>query len=65
MQNLMDDVPVSLPAGSIKFMHQLRLFMRSQNKAWATEKTYVHWIKRFIHFHADQHPKELGARAYA
>ena len=61
MQNLMDDVPVSLPAGSIKFMHQLRLFMRSQNKAWATEKTYVHWIKRFIHFHADQHPDGLDA----
>ena len=61
MQNLMDDVPVSVPVGSKKFMHQLRVFIRSQNKAWATEKTYVHWIKRFIHFHADQHPDDLTA----
>ena len=65
MQNLMDDVPVSLPAGSKKFMHQLRLFIRSHNKSWATEKTYRHWVKGFIHFNGDKHPKELGARAYA
>jgi hypothetical protein len=25
-----------------------------------TEETYVHWIKRFIHFHGTRHPRELG-----
>ncbi|OGA15292.1 MAG: hypothetical protein A3H32_12220 [Betaproteobacteria bacterium RIFCSPLOWO2_02_FULL_63_19] len=25
-----------------------------------TEEAYVHWIKRFIHFHAKRHPESLG-----
>ena len=25
-----------------------------------TEKTYVHWIKRFIYFHGKRHPLDLG-----
>ena len=25
-----------------------------------TEKTYVTWIKRYIHFHGKRHPKEMG-----
>jgi integrase len=26
-----------------------------------TEKSYVHWIKRFIYFHEKRHPKDMGA----
>src|SRR5207247_293665 len=26
-----------------------------------TEKAYVHWIKRYIFFHAKRHPAEMGA----
>ena len=26
-----------------------------------TEKTYIHWIKSYLHFHSMQHPRELGA----
>ena len=36
-------------------------FIRSQNKAWKTEKTYVFWIKKFIHFNDMKHPKDMGA----
>ena len=25
-----------------------------------TEESYVHWIRRFIHFHGRRHPRDLG-----
>ncbi|MEW8053228.1 MAG: phage integrase N-terminal SAM-like domain-containing protein, partial [Candidatus Thiodiazotropha sp.] len=25
-----------------------------------TEKSYIHWIRRFVRFHNRRHPKELG-----
>ena len=25
-----------------------------------TEKSYIHWIKRFIYFHDRRHPEEMG-----
>ena len=61
MNNQIEDVPVYISPKSNKFMHRLRRFIRAQNKAWATEKTYVHWAKRFIHFHGDKHPESMGA----
>jgi integron integrase len=32
---------------------------RQQGLAYTTEKTYIHWVKRFIYFHNKQHPKNL------
>lgn len=29
--------------------------------AYSTEKTYVHWIRSYIRFHRNRHPRELGA----
>jgi integron integrase len=26
----------------------------------STEKSYIHWIRHFIHYHGKRHPKELG-----
>lgn len=57
---VMDDVPPVLPAQPTKFIHQVRAFIRSQNKSYATERTYIGWIKRFIHFHQCKHPKDMG-----
>jgi len=28
--------------------------------SYRTEKTYLHWIKRYIHFHGKKHPKDMG-----
>ncbi|MFK7828508.1 MAG: integron integrase [Congregibacter sp.] len=42
-------------------MHQLRRHMRDAGYAWKTEKTYIHWIRRFIFFHGKQHPSTLSA----
>ena len=58
---IMDDVPVPVSPASERFLDQIRLFMRSRNMAWATEKTYVSWIRRYILFHDKRHPKDMGA----
>jgi len=57
----MDDIPVPLPNKPVRLLDQLRQFIRSQNKAYKTEKTYIHWTKRYIFFHQKRHPKEMGA----
>lgn len=56
----MDDVPPPVSPHSTRLLDQLRLLIRSQNKAWATERTYIHWIKRYIVFHKKKHPSELS-----
>jgi integron integrase len=56
-----DDIPPLLPDRPTRFIDQFRHFLRSQNKAYKTEKTYVHWVKRFIYFHNKKHPSFMGA----
>ena len=41
------------------FMDDCRAAMRSRHLAFRTEKSYLHWIKRFIFFHNKQHPSSL------
>ena len=55
-----EDIPKPIPAKPVKFLDQFRQFMRQQNKAYKTEKTYVHWVKRFILFHNKKHPHDMG-----
>lgn len=57
----MQDVRRPLPATPVRFLDQFRALIRSQNKAFKTEKTYVYWVKTFIHFHNKRHPKDMGA----
>ena len=57
----MNDVRGVLPQKPVKFMHQLRAFIRSRNLAYKTEKTYCLWIKRYIFYHNKQHPKDMNA----
>lgn len=33
---------------------------RAEHYAYRTEETYLYWIKRFIGFHGNRHPRELG-----
>lgn len=56
----MDDIRHKLPPESPRFLDQLRQHIRKSGLAYRTEQTYIHWIKRFIYFHAKQHPKDLG-----
>ena len=56
----MDDIPRNLPDKPTRFMDQLRVFIRSKQLAYKTEKTYCIWVIDFIRYHDMQHPKYLG-----
>ena len=43
-----------------KLLDQVRHVLRVRHYSYQTEKTYVHWIKRFIVFHHMRHPCEMG-----
>src|SRR5690625_5215479 len=59
------DVPPDIPANPTRFVNRLRTFNRSRNLAYRTEKTYVHWVLRYIRFHGKRHPGEVGAEEVA
>jgi len=46
---------------SSPFLAALRDEMRLRGYSLRTEKTYIHWIKRYIYFINKRHPKEAGA----
>ena len=58
--NTINDIRHKLPEQPTRFMDRLRAFIRAKNLAYKTEKTYCHWIKRFIKFHNMQKPQEMG-----
>lgn len=57
----MDDIRPRVPAKPVRFFDKLRLHMRDAGLAYTTERTYLHWIRRFILFHRKRHPSEMGA----
>lgn len=57
---LMDDIPVPLPANPVRFMDRLRVFMRARHMAYRTEKTYCTWVLDFIRYHKRKHPEQMG-----
>ncbi|HZJ95840.1 MAG TPA: integron integrase [Thiopseudomonas sp.] len=46
---------------SSPFLSAISQAMRQKGYALRTEKTYLHWIKRFILFHEKRHPQNMGA----
>jgi len=57
----MDGVPPPIPLQPTRLLDQVRLFLRKTGKSYATEKTYLYWIKYFIRFCDKSHPKDRGA----
>jgi len=55
-----EDIPVPIDSRSGRFLDALRADLRARGYAYATERTYLHWIKRYILFHNKQHPETLG-----
>ncbi len=45
-----------------KLLDQVRNAIRVRHYSRRTEDQYVHWIRRFILFHAKRHPREMGER---
>ncbi len=56
----MDDIRPNLPPTPTKFMDLFRVFIRSKQMAYRTEKTYCTWVVDFIRFHNMRHPREMG-----
>ncbi len=45
---------------SPRLLEQVRQRIRAKHYSFRTEKTYLHWIRRFIFFHDRRHPRDLG-----
>ncbi|MBX3059932.1 MAG: integron integrase [Anaerolineae bacterium] len=43
-----------------KLLDQVRQALRLKHYSYETEKSYVHWAKRFILYHDKRHPAEMG-----
>jgi integron integrase len=56
----MDDIPPDIETENSRFIASLRTAMRASGYAYPTERTYIHWIKRFIFFHGKRHPEQMG-----
>jgi integron integrase len=50
------------PAPKPKLLDCLRLAMQSRHYSVRTEKTYCHWVTRYIFFHHVRHPAEMAER---
>ena len=54
----MDDLE---PLPPPRLLAQLRDRIRMRHYSLRTERTYAHWVTRFIAFHRMRHPKDMGA----
>lgn len=45
-----------------KLLDQVRQRLRFRHYSVRTDQAYLHWIRRYIHFHGLRHPRELGRR---
>ena len=41
-------------------LSRVRQAIRLRRYSLRTEEAYLHWIRRFIHFHGKRHPREMG-----
>jgi len=48
-----------------KLLDQVRSVLRVKHYSYATEKTYISWIKRYIYFNHKRHPLECGEKDIA
>jgi Phage integrase, N-terminal SAM-like domain len=53
-------LPSRVP-NKLRLFEQVHERMRRKHMSLRTEKSYLHWIKRFILFHGKRHPQEMGA----
>jgi len=51
------------PDAPLRLSVQIRNAIRLRHYSYRTERTYLHWIRRFIRFHGGRrHPREMGAQ---
>lgn len=44
----------------MKLLDTVRNALRTQHKAYSTEKTYMHWVREYVRFLKTVHPREAG-----
>ena len=49
----------------MKLLARVRMVLRKKHYSYRTEKTYVHWIKRYIYFNKMRHPRDLSEKDIA
>jgi integron integrase len=47
-------------APATTLLEEVRSCIRARHLSFRTEKTYLQWIRRFIRFHGQRHPREMG-----
>ena len=52
----MNQPPTSQP----RLLNQMRDRIRAKHMSRSTEKNYVNWVIKYIHFHQLRHPREMG-----
>ncbi|MEE4245857.1 MAG: integron integrase [Kangiellaceae bacterium] len=50
----------TLSSNKPKLLEQVRRAIRAKHYSYQTEKSYLGWIRKYIHFHNLQHPKDMG-----
>jgi len=50
----------STSAAAPRLTDQVRDALRRKHYSYRTEKTYLHWIRRFIYFHDKGHPRDMA-----
>ena len=43
-----------------KLLDEVRSVIRMKHYSLKTEKSYIHWIRKFIFFNGTRHPEEMG-----
>ena len=54
------DRPAEPNAREPRLLDRVRDAMRTRHLSLRTEKTYLHWIRRYILFHGKRHPSEMA-----
>ena len=43
-----------------RLLDQVRDAVRRRHYSYRTERTYLHWVRRYILFHGKRHPADMG-----
>ena len=46
---------------SPKLLDRMRAEIRVRHYSIRTEQTYIDWVRRYIFFHDNRHPQDMGA----
>lgn len=55
-----NNIPSTAPAPRPGLLAAMREHLRLKHYSIRTERSYVSWIKRYIHFHDKRHPRDMG-----